>query len=449
MSKENKGVKKYLTFTFGCQMNEHDSEHIAGILEGIGYTPADSQEDADIIVLNTCCVRETAENKVFGLLGRLGRLKKQKPGLVLCLGGCMSQQEHMGKRIRERFPYVDVVFGTHNVHQLPELVARAREERRQVIEVWADSRGVVEDVPLKRQNGVRAWVSITYGCNNFCTYCIVPYVRGRERSRQPEAIISEVQELGRAGYKDVTLLGQNVNSYGRDLAGGMDFADLLQEINRVPGIERIRFMTSHPRDFCDKLVAAVANLSKVCEHIHLPVQAGSNNILKQMNRGYTREYYLELVERIRKAVPGVALTTDIMVGFPGETDTDFAETVDLVQRVEFESAFTFVYNKRRGTPAARMTEQVPAEVKSARIQELIELQNSITLRKNRAEVGKVMECLVEGPSRTNRELMGARTRTGKIVVYSGTPEQTGMLLPLRITGYSLTHLEGEVIPDIN
>lgn len=449
MSKENKGVKKYLTFTFGCQMNEHDSEHIAGILEGIGYTPADSQEDADIIVLNTCCVRETAENKVFGLLGRLGKLKKQKPGLVLCLGGCMSQQEHMGKRIKHRFPYVDVVFGTHNVHQLPELIARAGDEGRQVIDVWAESRGVVEDVPLKRQHGVRAWVSITYGCNNFCTYCIVPYVRGRERSREPGAIIGEVEALGREGYKDVTLLGQNVNSYGRDLEGGADFASLLAAVNEINGIYRIRFMTSHPRDFCDKLVAAVANLSKVCEHIHLPVQAGSNKVLRQMNRGYTREYYLELVDKIKTAVPGVALTTDIMVGFPGETDADFADTVDLVQRVEFESAFTFVYNKRQGTPAARMADQVPDEVKSARIQELIELQNSITLRKNGAEMGKVLECLVEGPSRTNKDLMGARTRTGKIVVYRGAPEQTGMFLPLRITGYSLTHLDGEVVPQTN
>jgi len=449
MSINNKSPEKYFIFTFGCQMNEHDSEHIAGVLEGIGYTPAEHQDEADVIVLNTCCVRETAENKVFGLLGRLGKQKKQRPGLILCLGGCMSQQAHMGSRIKDRFRYVDVVFGTHNIHQLPELIARAVEERHQVIEVWPDSRGVLEDVPAKRQQGVRAWVSITYGCNNFCTYCIVPYVRGRERSRTPEAVIDEVAALGRDGYKDITLLGQNVNSYGKDRSAAMDFADLLAAVNDVDGIERIRFTTSHPRDFCDKLVTAVAKLPKVCEHIHLPVQAGSNNILRLMNRGYTREDYLRLVDKIKSAVPGVALTTDIMVGFPGETDADFADTVDLVQKVEFDSAFTFVYNKRQGTPAAEMANQVPDEVKSARIQALIELQNDITLRKNRAELGKVLECLVEGPSRTNNAFMSARTRTGKIVIYRGTLGQTGLLLPLRITGYSLTHLDGEAVTDNN
>jgi len=256
-------------------------------------------------------------------------------------------------------------------------------------------------------------------------------------------------KLGREGYKDITLLGQNVNSYGKDQTGGMDFADLLAAVNDIDGIERIRFMTSHPRDFYDKLVSVVAKLPKVCEHIHLPFQAGSNNILRLMNRGYTREYYLALVDKIKSAVPDVALTTDIMVGFPGESDADFADTVDLVQRVEFDSAFTFIYNKREGTPAARMTDQVPDEIKSARIQALIELQNGITLRRNGAEVGKVLECLVEGPSRTNKELMGARTRTGKIVIYRGASEQTGLLLPLRITGYSLTHLSGEVLPENN
>ncbi len=449
MSINIKSPEKYFIFTFGCQMNEHDSEHIAGVLEGIGYTPADHQDEAGVIVLNTCCVRETAENKVFGLLGRLGKQKKQRPDLILCLGGCMSQQAHMEPRIKDRFRYVDVVFGTHNIHQLPELIARAVEERRQVIEVWPDSRGVLEDVPSRRQQGVRAWVSITYGCNNFCTYCIVPYVRGRERSRTPEAVINEVAALGQAGYKDVTLLGQNVNSYGKDRSAAVDFADLLTAVNDVDGIERIRFMTSHPRDFYDKLVTAVAKLSKVCEHIHLPVQAGSNNILRLMNRGYTREDYLRLVDRIKSAIPGVALTTDIMVGFPGETGADFADTVDLVRKVEFDSAFTFVYNKRQGTPAAQMADQVPDEVKSGRIQELIELQNGITLRKNRAELGKMLDCLVEGPSRTNNAFMSARTRTGKIVIYRGTPEQTGMLLPLRITGCSLTHLDGEAVTDNN
>ncbi|MCL2337610.1 MAG: tRNA (N6-isopentenyl adenosine(37)-C2)-methylthiotransferase MiaB, partial [Firmicutes bacterium] len=412
MNTDNISPAKYFIFTFGCQMNEHDSEHIAGLLEQIGYLPAEDQSEADVVVLNTCCIRETAESKVFGLLGRLGKQKKHRPGLMLCLGGCMSQQPHMGARIKERFRYVDVVFGTHNIQQLPELIARAAAERRQVIEVWPDSRGVSEDLPAKRQPGVKAWVSITYGCNNFCTYCIVPYVRGRERSRTPAAVIDEVAALGRAGYQEITLLGQNVNSYGQDRSAGLDFAGLLAAVNQVDGIERIRFMTSHPRDFSDQLVTAVAELPKVCEHIHLPVQAGSNNILRLMNRGYTRENYLRLVDQIKSTLPGVALTTDIMVGFPGETEADFAATVDLVQRVEFDSAFTFVYNKRKGTPAAAMADQVPDEIKSARIQALIELQNEITKRKNKAEVGKVLECLVEGHSRANDTAMSARTRTG-------------------------------------
>lgn len=439
------GKPKYHIITFGCQMNEHDSERIAGMLEHCGYHPADERTDADIIIVNTCCVRETAENKVFGLLGRLGKLKKEKPGLIIGMGGCMSQQEHMGQRIRQRFPYVDIVFGTHNMHKLPDLIARVHQKRQQVIDVWPEAREVCEGVPVKRAGGVRAWVTIMHGCNNFCTYCIVPYVRGRERSREPEAIIREIKDLVGQGYKDITLLGQNVNSYGKDLVNGVDFAGLLAEVDKIEGIERIRYMTSHPRDFCDKLIKTIARLPKVCEHIHLPVQAGSNHVLKLMNRGYTREDYFLLVEKIRAAIPGVSLTTDIMVGFPGETDADFADTIDMVQKIEFDSAFTFVYNKRMGTPAANREDQVPEETKSARIQELIKLQNEITLRKNREDVGKTMECLVEGPSKTNGDLMSARTRTNKIVVFHGGRDMVGQVMPLRITGYSLTHLVGEVV----
>lgn len=351
----------------------------------------------------------------------------------------------MGRRIKQRFPYVDIVFGTHNIQTLPDLIARVNDSRQQVIDVWPEAGAINEGVPVKRAGGVRAWVTIMYGCNNFCTYCIVPYVRGRERSRQPEAIIREIEELGRQGYKDITLLGQNVNSYGKDLESNVDFAELLTEVNKIEGIERIRYMTSHPRDFCDKLIKTIARLPKVCEHIHLPVQAGSNHVLKLMNRGYTREDYFSLVGKIRSAVPGVSLTTDIMVGFPGETDADFADTIDLVQKIEFDGAFTFIYNKRRGTPAAKREDQVPEEIKSARIQELIKLQNEITLRKNRGEVGRIMECLVEGPSKTNADLMSARTRTNKIVVFHGERGMVGQMMLLRITGFSLTHLVGEVV----
>ncbi|WP_347490960.1 tRNA (N6-isopentenyl adenosine(37)-C2)-methylthiotransferase MiaB [Desulfoscipio sp. XC116] len=444
--KINDNPKKYLTITFGCQMNEHDSEIIAGMLENKGYLSAEGQNDADLIILNTCCVRETAENKVFGLLGRLGQLKKQKPHLIIAMGGCMSQQEHIAQRIKQRFRYVNIVFGTHNIHELPALIDRAEYQKNQIIDIWPDRKDISEGLSVKRFHGVRAWVSITYGCNNFCTYCIVPYVRGREKSRQPEAIISEIQELVRQGYQEVTLLGQNVNSYGKDLSSGIDFADLLVKINEIKDLKRIRYMTSHPKDFCDKLVTTVSHLPKICEHIHLPVQAGSNNILKKMNRGYTREHYLELVDKIRTAMPGVSLTTDIMVGFPGESDADFADTVDLVKNIEYDSAFTFIYNKRQGTPAAGMQDQVPDQVKVARIEKLIALQNEISLRKNKLEVGKTLECLVEGPSKTNADLMSARTRTNKIAVFRGKQDMVGMLVPILITGCGLTHLEGEVIP---
>ncbi|TYO97809.1 tRNA-i(6)A37 thiotransferase enzyme MiaB [Desulfallas thermosapovorans DSM 6562] len=427
-------------------MNEHDSELIAGMLENKGYLSAEDQYDADIVVVNTCCVRETAENKVFGLLGRLGQLKKQRPHLIIAMGGCMSQQVHIGKRIKQRFQYVDIVFGTHNIHMLPELIDRVEEQKKQIIDIWPDKKEIIEGLSKKRFHGVRAWVNIMYGCNNFCTYCIVPYVRGREKSRQPEDIINEIQELVQRGYKDITLLGQNVNSYGKDLKDGVDFADLLVKINDIKDLCRIRYMTSHPKDFCDKLVTTVSRLNKVCEHIHLPVQAGSNHILKKMNRGYTREYYLELVEKIRSAVPGVSLTTDIMVGFPGETDADFTDTMELVRKVEFDSAFTFIYNKRQGTPAAGMEDQIPDEIKVERIEKLISLQNEISLRNNKKEVGKTLECLVEGPSKTNANLMSARTRTNKIVVFRGKQDMVGKLVPLRITGSGLTHLEGEFIP---
>lgn len=427
-------------------MNEHDSELIAGMLENKGYLSTEDQRDADIIVINTCCVRETAENKVFGLLGRLGKLKKLKPELIIAMGGCMSQQEHITPKIKQRFKYVDILFGTHNIHVLPELIDQVEANKKQIIDIWSDRKDIQEGMAVKRFQGIRAWVSIMFGCNNFCTYCIVPYVRGREKSRQPEDIIREIEELVKQGYQEITLLGQNVNSYGKDLTPGIDFADLLVKISNIIDLSRIRFMTSHPKDFSDKLISTIAQLPKVCEHIHLPVQAGSNKILKRMNRGYTREYYLELVEKIRKALPEVALTTDIMVGFPGESDADFADTVDLVKNVEFDSAFTFIYNKRQGTPAAGMEEQVPDEIKVARIKELIALQNEISLFKNKLEVGKILSCLVEGPSKTNAELMSARTKTNKIVVFRGKQDMVGRLVQLRISGFSLTHLEGEVIP---
>ncbi len=437
-------VPTYEVITFGCQMNDHDSEVMAGMLESLGYEPAASTDEADVILVNTCCVRETAENKIYGLLGRLAHLKDKKGDLIIGITGCMTQRPEVARKIKNRFPQVDLILGTHNLHRLPELLLQARECRKRVIEVWEQAGEIVENLPIRRASKVKAWVNITYGCNNFCTYCIVPYVRGRERSRRPEDILNEVRQLVQEGYREVTLLGQNVNSYGKDLPQPTSFARLLAKVDQVPGLWRIRFTTSHPRDFIQELIDTIARCPHVCEHIHLPVQAGSNRILKLMNRGYNREYYLDLVERIRRAIPGVAITTDIMVGFPGETEEDFADTMDLVERVRFDGAFTFVYNPRPGTPAARLPEQVPDKVKSERIQKLIERQNEITLAHNQALVGRVEQILVEGESKTNPAMLSGRTRTNRLVIFPGPRDLIGQLVNVTVTGARLTHLEGQL-----
>lgn len=434
--------KSYTIITFGCQMNDHDSEVMAGLLEGMGYQQAPDIREADVILINTCCVRETAENKVWGLLGSLKHLKEERADLLIGVGGCMMQQAGAREKIRARYPHVDLVFGTHNRHELPRLIEQVVTTRRPVHEVWEKADLVPEGLPMRRANGLKAWVSIIFGCNKFCTYCIVPYVRGREHSRLPEAIIAEVEQLAAQGYREVTLLGQNVNSYGKDLAEKVDFADLLARLDAVDGLWRIRYTSSHPRDFSDKLIMTIARSAKVCEHFHLPAQAGSDRILKAMRRGYTRSHYLGLVERIRSAVPGASITTDLMVGYPGETEEDFAATMDLVRRVRYDQAFTFIYNPRSGTPAAECPDQVPREVKSRRIQELIEVQKGISLELNRALVGQVVEVLVEGPSESNPALMAGRTRTNKTVVFRGDKDIIGRLVPVTVTCAHLTHLDG-------
>jgi len=439
------GQKFYSLLTWGCQMNERDSESLAGMLEDLGYSPTESQEEADIIILNTCCVRETAESKVFGLLGRLRKLKVANPNLIIGVAGCMPQQEDVAKKIRHSFPFVDIIFGTHNIHELPRMIQQVRENREAVLEVWSTERGIAENVPVRRKDKLKAWVTIMYGCNNFCTYCIVPYVRGRERSRKPEDIIKELTELVQQGYKEVTLLGQNVNSYGKDLQMDYRFADLLLDLDKIEGLERIRFMTSHPRDFDQRLIDVIDSTDKVCEHFHLPAQAGSNRILKLMNRGYTREHYLQLIQDIKKAIPNASITADLMVGFPGETEEDFEDTLDLVRQVRYDSAFTFVYNIRTGTPAAKM-EQVPEEIKSSRIQKLIELQNRISYENNQAEEGKIVEVLVEGETKTDPDKLAGRTRTNKLVVFQGPIELSGRLVPVKITKGRLNLLEGELVP---
>lgn len=426
-------------------MNTRDSEILAGMLHDLEYEPTENEKGADIIILNTCCVRETAENKVWGKIGDLKRLKQANPNLLIGICGCMSQQEEVAKAIAIKAPHIDMVFGTHNIHQLPDLIAKAKECKETIVEVWESEGEIVERLPIRREAGIRAWVTIMYGCNNFCTYCIVPHVRGRERSREAKDIIEEIVTLANEGYKEVTLLGQNVNSYGKDFKEKIDFADLLVELNSINGIERIRFTTSHPRDFNEKLIKVIAECDKLCEHIHLPVQAGSNNILKSMNRGYTREYYLDLVDKIRKSIPNASLSTDLIVGFPGESDDDFKQTLDLIEKVRYDAAYTFVYNKRSGTPAAEMSGQVSEETKKARIQDLINLQNKITLEQNKKDLDKEFLVIVEGISKTNSEKVFGRTTTNKIINFIGTEELIGKTVLVKVIEAKIWSLDGKLI----
>lgn len=439
-------AKKYLVITYGCQMNEHDSERLAGMLEAAGYRPAPREEDAGVIILNTCCVREKPENKVYGRLGRLKRLKERRPDLLIGVCGCMVQQPQAAEEMRHRAPYIDLIFGTHNLHRLPELLAAARATREQQVEIWKHPlEATPAGLPVKRKDGIKAYVTISYGCNNFCTYCIVPYVRGRERSRPPEQILAEVRQLAAEGYREVTLLGQNVNSYGRDLEEGIDFAGLLAAADQIDGIERLRYTTSHPRDFTQQLIDTIAASRHVCEHFHLPVQAGSNRVLEMMARGYTRAEYLDLVRRIREKIPPAAITTDLIVGFPGETEADFQDTLDLLEKVRFANAFSFIYSPRQGTRAARLPDQVPLEVKKERFNRLLEVQNRISWEINQELVGLEVTVLVEGPSKTNPDLLAGRTRTNKIVVFAGRPELRGSIVPVRITAAETWTLKGELI----
>jgi tRNA-2-methylthio-N6-dimethylallyladenosine synthase len=437
--------KKYFIKTWGCQMNVHDSEKIAGVLSLLGYNAVDNENEADLIIFNTCCVREHAEVKVYGNLGRLRKLKEQNEDLILAVCGCMTQQKEVAQHIAKRYPFVDIVFGTNQVHKLAELIANAKLTGETIVDIEEDEEGkIIEGIPVSRGDGVKAWVAIMHGCNNFCSYCIVPYVRGRERSRKKEHILDEIERLAREGYKEVTLLGQNVNSYGKGLEGEISFASLLREVDKVRGIERIRFMTSHPKDLSDDLIYAIRDCSKVCEHIHLPFQAGSNNVLRRMNRKYTKERYIELTERIKENIPGISITTDIIVGFPGESEEDFLHTLDVVERVRFDSAFTFLYSKRRGTPAERMEDQVPEEVKHERLKRLLDLTERITAENNSALRGKSVEVLVEGVSKTHPDRLTGRTRTNKIVHFDGDAGLIGMLVNVRITDPQSWSLFGEV-----
>lgn len=444
ISEKAKGRHFYIQ-TYGCQMNEEDSEKLSGMLKRIGYELTDSRESASIIIFNTCCVRENAENKVFGNLGQLKKLKEKNPDLIIAICGCMMQQKGMADKVLNMFPFVDIIFGTHNAYKFPEYLNRVIQDGVQVKEILNKEEGIVEGIPVDRKSDTKAYVTIMYGCNNFCTYCIVPYVRGRERSRKPEDIEKEVKDLVAEGYKEVTLLGQNVNSYGKGLEEELSFADLLRRLNEIEGIERIRFMTSHPKDLNMDVIKAIKECDKLCEQIHLPVQSGSTKILKDMNRHYDREYYINLIKDIKREIPNVGITTDIIIGFPGETEEDFKDTLELVKEVEYDSAFTFIYSRRQYTPADRMENQIEDEIKHRRFNELVETVNSIVKEKNKTLEGKKLEILVEGPSKNDDSKLTGRSRSGKLVNFPGDKSLVGKLVDVKIIKSKGFSLEGEIV----
>lgn len=436
--------KKYLIYTFGCQMNEHDTEVMRGLFEEMGYTPTEERKDADVILLNTCAVRENAEDKVFGELGHLKVLKQQRPELILGVCGCMSQEASVVNRIMQKHAHVDMIFGTHNIHRLPHLLQDAHFGKEMVIEVWSKEGDIIENLPKKRE-GLRAWVNIMYGCDKFCTYCIVPYTRGKERSRMPEDVIAEVRDLARQGFKEITLLGQNVNAYGKDFVDrNYRFGDLMDDIRKID-IPRVRFTTSHPRDFDDHLIEVLAKGGNLVEHIHLPVQSGSTEILKRMSRKYSRELFLDLVKRIRTAMPHAVLTTDIIVGFPGETEEQFQDTLSLVREAKFSSAFTFIYSPREGTPAAEMADDVPYEVKQKRLARLNQLIAELSLESHQQMLGEVVEVLVEGESKNNSSVLSGRTRTNKLIHFEGSKDWIGQFVNVKVTEAKTWYIKAEVV----
>lgn len=424
-----------LTFhvtTFGCQMNARDSEKLVGILERIGYVETDT-EDADFVIYNTCTVRENANNKVYGRLGVLQNYKKKNPHMLIGLCGCMMQETVVVEKLKESYRFVDLIFGTHNIYKFAELIVTAMESDSMTIDIWKDTDQIVEDLPVERKYSFKSGVNIMFGCNNFCSYCIVPYVRGRERSRDPEAIISEIRQLVADGVVEVMLLGQNVNSYGKNLENPVTFARLLEKIEQIEGLERIRFMTSHPKDLSDELIEVMGRSKKICKHLHLPVQSGSSRILKKMNRHYTKEQYLELVEKIRKNVPDVSLTTDIIVGFPGETEEDFEETMDIVRKVRYDSVFTFIYSKRTGTPAAVMEDQVPEDVVKNRFDRLLKEVHTIAAEVCAVHEGTIQTALIESVSEHDPSMVTGRLSNNLLVHIKGDKGMIGRLADVRLT----------------
>ena len=439
--------KTFFIATYGCQMNEEDSEKLSGMLKRSGYTRIEEREAASIILFNTCCVRENAENKVYGNLGALKELKRKNKDLVIGICGCMMQQEGMADKILKKFPYVDIIFGTHNSHKFPEYLNRVQTEGVQVKEIFDKEAEIIEGIPVERESSIKAYVTIMYGCNNFCTYCVVPYVRGRERSRKPEEIIKEIEDLVSKGYKEITLLGQNVNSYGKGLEEEINFADLLRKVNTIDGLARIRFMSSHPKDLTDEVIMAVKECEKACHQIHLPVQSGSDTLLKSMNRHYDRARYLEVMKKIKEEMPECSISTDLIIGFPGETDKDVEDTLSLIKEVQFDSAFTFIYSRRNNTPADKMEDQIPENIKHERFNKVIEAINASVLNGNKRYEGRVVEVLVDGKSKNDETKLMGRTREGRLVNFIGNSSNIGTLVNVKINRAQPYSLFGELVEE--
>ena len=443
---------KYTILTFGCQLNENDSEKLSGMAENMGYEYTENFKETDLAIFNTCCVRENAEDKLFGKLGELKKVREQR-GTIIAIGGCMMQQKHITEKLKESYPYVDIIFGTHTLHKLPENIHKILVNKKKLQDVLDIDGEVYEGLPIKRNSNLKASVTIMYGCNNFCTYCIVPYVRGRERSRHPKDILQEIQELAKEGYKEIMLLGQNVNSYlvsenwkkeGKDYNGINSFATLLKEINKIEGIERIRFVSPHPKDFTDDVIEAIAECEKVCKLIHLPLQSGSTQVLKTMNRKYTKEQYLNLVSKMKKTIPNLTLSTDIIVGFAGENEQDFEDTLDVVRQVEFEQVYMFIYSIREGTPGAKMENQIPEEIKHKRFDKLKALVESQIEKNNKKYVGTIQKVLIEGTSKNNENMLTGRTDSNKVVIIEEKEDLTGKLLDVEIISEHMWYLKGKV-----
>ena len=453
VKQENTNKKlKYSILTMGCQLNENDSEKLSGMIEKMGYSKTDSFNESDLVLFNTCCVRENAEDRLFGKLGEIKRVKEQK-GTIVCIGGCMMQEKQMVEKINNSYPFVDIIFGTHTLHKFPQDLYETLQERKKVRDIIDIDGEVYEGLPIKRTSNTQANVTIMYGCNNFCSFCIVPYVRGRERSRHPQDIIAEIQDLAKEGYKEITLLGQNVNSYlrvekwketGLEWEGINSFATLLRAINKIDGIERIRFISPHPKDFTDDVIEAIRDCDKVCKLIHLPLQSGSTKMLKIMNRRYTKEQYLNLVDKMKKEIPNVVFTTDIIVGFAGETEDDFEDTLDVVNKVKFEQIFMFIYSKREGTPGAKMENQVPDDIKHKRFDKLKELVESQVEDNNQKYIGTNQKVLVEGKSKNNPNMLTGRTESNKVVIFEGDNSLKDKIINLKIVSQHMWYLKGEV-----